>query len=364
MWVARRKVSDDLELSCDELVLTYADEHTRKQYASLLLDTAGSGRGYTTCLSAAASSMRYRLKNIVKPRQRLPGSILVGLVLAVLSLGGGAVALADSPDTVQTLVFDRSLAESVIDSVFIQNWGEISENRRVYGWDEDALTAYLGSLTVREAYAADTYTYLSDGRRALIIDYRSETGDQWSPFFLCDGLLFVEFPFDGPDRRAFFLDDELDWDYIASLLDWDAEDPGPMSHPPTMYLYFEEVAPDTPRSATRFHSSRTILRLTQDGETLDITNQRADDSISGISGSLVTQVQLSFTYKPLDGYRVLVENWDRTQSYSVSSTELTGDVLPLAPYSAHYTVYGTFETVRDTTYEMAFFFDVELPDGS
>ena len=60
----------------------------------------------------------------------------------------------------------------------------------------------------------------------------------------------------------------------------------------------------------------------------------------------------------------MVESWDRTQSYSVSSTELTDDVLPLAPYSAHYTVYGTFETVRDTTYEMAFSFDVELPDES
>lgn len=81
MWIARRKVSDDLELSCDELVLSGADEHTRKRYAGLLLDTAGSGRGYTTCLSAAASSMRYRLKHIVTPRRRRSGCVMIGLAL-------------------------------------------------------------------------------------------------------------------------------------------------------------------------------------------------------------------------------------------------------------------------------------------
>ncbi|MGM9606998.1 MAG: M56 family metallopeptidase [Oscillospiraceae bacterium] len=223
MWVARRKVADDLELSCDELVLTYADEYTRKQYGRLLLDTAGSGKGYTTCLSAAASSLRYRLKNIVKPRQRLSGSLLVGFVLFALIMGSNTLALADSPDTVQTLVFEQALAGGVMDGIFIQNWGEVSPNRNIYGWDEEALTEYLGSLTVRQVYTADTYS--PDGRRALIIDYRSETSGRWCPFFLCDGLLFVEFPFDGQDRLTFLLEDEIDWDHIASLLDFDAEAP-------------------------------------------------------------------------------------------------------------------------------------------
>lgn len=58
---------------------------------------------------------------------------------------------------------------------------------------------------------------------------------------------------------------------------------------------------------------------------------------------------------------ILAENWDRTASYSVSGEDLTDGILKLAPYSAHYTVRAAFETVRDTTYEMEFFFDVELP---
>lgn len=227
MWVARRKVADDLELSCDELVLTLADELTRRQYAHLLLDTAGSGKGYTTCLSAAASSMRYRLKNVVQPRKRLSGAILTGVVLFGLVLGSNTFALADSPDTVQTLVFDQALTGSAMESIFIQNWGEVFENRSICGWDEDALTEYLASLKLREVYTTDAHTYLTDGRRALIIDYYSETGDKWSPFFLCDGLLFVEFPFEGQGRQIFLLTDEIDWDYIASLLDFDAENPDP-----------------------------------------------------------------------------------------------------------------------------------------
>lgn len=364
MWVARRKVADDLELSCDELVLTCADEYTRKQYGRLLLDTAGSGRGYTTCLSAAASSLRYRLRNVVKPRQRLPGSILVGLVLFALILGSNTFALADSPDTIQALVFDQALAGGVMDGVFIQNWGEISPNRPIYGWDEDALAEYLGSLTVRQAYTTDTYS--TDGRRALIIDYRSETGGKWSPFFLCDGLLFVEFPFDGQGRLTFLLEDEIDWDHIQSLLDFDAEnpDPDPAPQPPTMYLYFEEIAPDRPDRAERFHSASTVLRIEQGGEEQEISEVLNDTAVGGVSGFPVTHVQLSFTYEPRDGYEVIVENWDHTESYSVSGDELTDYVLELAPYSAHYTVYGTFETVRDMTYEMAFSFDVELPDES
>ncbi|MGN0967917.1 MAG: hypothetical protein ACI4O3_01490, partial [Oscillospiraceae bacterium] len=80
------------------------------------------------------------------------------------------------------------------------------------------------SLTVRQVYTTDTYS--PDGRRALIIDYRSGTGNATSYFFLCDGLLFVEYPFHDPSQRLIFLlKDEIDWDHIQSLLDFDAKSP-------------------------------------------------------------------------------------------------------------------------------------------
>lgn len=62
VWVAVRKAEDDLELSCDEIVLKDADKDKRRRYAELLLSIAGDSRGYSTCLSASAKSLRYRLR--------------------------------------------------------------------------------------------------------------------------------------------------------------------------------------------------------------------------------------------------------------------------------------------------------------
>ena len=105
MWIAMRKSADDMELSCDETVLLNSDEETRRQYAGLLLSTAGDGRGFTTCLSAAASSMRYRLKSIVAPRRRGSGAIAVGLVFFVLCMTCGHVALAYGAGSGRELLF-------------------------------------------------------------------------------------------------------------------------------------------------------------------------------------------------------------------------------------------------------------------
>lgn len=51
MWLAMGRSSEDLELSCDETVLSSLGEGERRQYADLILRTAGDGRGFTpVCL--------------------------------------------------------------------------------------------------------------------------------------------------------------------------------------------------------------------------------------------------------------------------------------------------------------------------
>lgn len=79
MWIAMRCCADDLELSCDETVLFGYEGDVRRRYAGLLLNTVADQRGFTTCLSASARALRYRLKNVIIPRKRLTGGILVGL---------------------------------------------------------------------------------------------------------------------------------------------------------------------------------------------------------------------------------------------------------------------------------------------
>lgn len=65
MWVAMKRCAQDLELSCDETVLLFAHQSQRKEYAVLLLNTAGDARGFTTCLSASAATLRRRLEQVL-----------------------------------------------------------------------------------------------------------------------------------------------------------------------------------------------------------------------------------------------------------------------------------------------------------
>ena len=105
MWLAMGRSADDMERSCDETVLLDADDRKRRRYASLLLETAGDERGYTTCLSASASALRYRLKSVVHPGKRLGGGLLAGLLLFVLMMTSGYTALAYPAGTGRQVLF-------------------------------------------------------------------------------------------------------------------------------------------------------------------------------------------------------------------------------------------------------------------
>ncbi len=91
VWLAVRRASEDLELSCDELVLEGLGREERQAYARLLLSCSGKAPGFTSCLSAAGRTMRYRLKNVVEPRRRLPGTLLLAAVMFLCVMGYGLV---------------------------------------------------------------------------------------------------------------------------------------------------------------------------------------------------------------------------------------------------------------------------------
>ncbi|HOG01491.1 MAG TPA: M56 family metallopeptidase [Clostridia bacterium] len=360
MWIARRRVSDDLELSCDEAVLADADDAARRQYAKLLLDTTGGARGYTTRLSATAASLRYRLRNIVKPRKLFPGTAAVGIAMLVLILGSGSFALADSGGTIKTIILDKAPAENAVDAIATYNWSDGRPGYgSVYGWDETALGTYIASLRVKQVYVRD---YPQEGRRQIYITYAEKEGDEiasMTRIVLCEGVLRANIPYDDYGNLVYILEDEIDWGYIESLLDFDAADPDPAPHPPEMMMYFND---EVNVQGKLMHASKTILSVESAGEEQEVDEHVNDLDVGGVHGYPVTRVRLYFSYEPSGDYEILVEDWERAASYSVFGGDLTDGVLELAPYSAHYTVYGRFATVRDTAYEMKFTFDVELPD--
>ncbi len=359
MWVARRHVSADLELSCDEAVLQDSDQQERRQYAELLLQSAGDERGYTTCLSASAASLRYRLKNVVTPRKRFTGAVSIGFAMLILLVGSASIALAGSSGTVQELILDQAPQGIAVNRVSTYRWqAELRGYSSVYGWEENPLTEYMAALQVKQVYVG---SYPQGEGRQLYVDYAETVAGEVASLTrleIGDGLLRANIPYDEHGEFAYILESEVDWTYLDSLLDFDAANPDPAPHPPWMMLYFNEQI----NAEQLMHASRIILSINRDGVPQEVNEALNDLGIGGVYGFPVTQVQLSFSYPPAEGYRVKVENWDGTESYDLTSDQLIEDFLPLAPYSAHYTVNGSFATVRDTVYEMEFRFDVKLPE--
>ena len=170
MWLAMKKSSEDLELSCDEAVVVSLNEGERRQYADLILRTAGDGRGFTTCLSASASALRYRLKNIVRPARKHVGALFVGVVASLLFLTCGQVGIAYGMGTGEAYIYQNE-AESISLAKVTQTK---EEARKVIQYrDEEALTDYLSSLTLYQAVG--TYDCDSEEEQ-LSLTYNTSQG--------------------------------------------------------------------------------------------------------------------------------------------------------------------------------------------
>lgn len=105
VWLVLRKAAEDMELACDEYVLAGADGEERRAYAELLLREAGDGRGFTSCLSAGAKSLRYRMKGALQKKRSGRGSGMLGVAMGLLVLMGNALAVSDQSGNAETLVF-------------------------------------------------------------------------------------------------------------------------------------------------------------------------------------------------------------------------------------------------------------------
>ena len=368
-WIACRRAAEDLELSCDEAVLEGEDENTRKEYAGLLLKSAGTGRGYTTCLSAAAGALRHRLRNVVKPEKRLPGGLAVGTAMFLLIAGLGTVALADSPASAQELIFDRAPGAVRLERVGVKHWnGSEGEFRWGYEYDAQKLTEYLSSLTLRPVYIG---SFKEKEGPELSVTYEDaakegETGGWWVWISLYNGWLTANLPYDGAGELTYRVEGAVDWAYLNSLLDLDAPNPNPIYHAPELNYQVTVLEKEQMGTWTgdgwkeallgdSLYAAKQVLSIA-DGEGTRVPEYEYS-GVGGTFGQTYTQARLEFSTPPVDGYTVTVERWDGSGSYTLSSQELEGDVVPLAPYSAHYTVRGEF-AVGNALYDMEFYFDI------
>lgn len=213
MWMAVRRSSEDLELSCDETVLLNENEDTRRRYAELILSTAGDDRGFTTCLSAKASSMRYRLKNIVVPRKRMIGGLVVGLISFVMIMSSGHIAFAFSQQSGHTYIFQNK----DISTLKIENIQIYDEETVFYNClEEEMFTKYLAELEMNEI--TGNYSFEEDDT-VMYVRYRNDRGVVMvrirehavviTPLYRINDRLYSDF---------YYVEEGIDWQYLHSLI--------------------------------------------------------------------------------------------------------------------------------------------------
>lgn len=203
IWIAYRKSAEDMELGCDETVLLDAQEAVRRQYADLILTTAGDDRGFTTCLSASANSLRYRLKNIVKPRQLQGGAMLCAVVCFLLCISCGYVAIALGPETGQDALFHGDPSHYKLDSIHSELHLDPSHG--------DTLTSYLSGLQLYPI--SGNYTF--EGEGTVNISYNSSQDFLFIDVF--DRYLVVHRRDAKQPKTVYYVPDGIDFDHLNNL---------------------------------------------------------------------------------------------------------------------------------------------------
>lgn len=340
LWIAKRNSANDLELSCDEAVLLHADSETRTQYANLLLKTAGQEQGFTTCLSASASALRYRLKNTVKPRTLTSGALVLGLVCFFMLSTCGYVALAYGAETGETLIFRQEDPRLFhLDSTLNLN---NSHEERICT-DPKELHAYLSQLRLQTITGGYSF---SDEAHSLVLHFDTPNGRILVT--LGDhNLEIAAFKDKKLEKTSYYVADGIDWALIDRLL--------PIL--PSLKLQFNQD-PQYPDEV--YASVDTVIQLQDDIQTV-FKASSPEETLRGTYGQNLSyaSMELEFSAQPLNGFTVIIESWDRQTKTVLTQDDLAQpNLVPLPDYDAHYTIKAALPGPDGTVYETVFRYDL------
>ena len=327
LWIAKKKCSDDLELSCDETVLLDCDDSTRKKYSNLLFNTALEEKGFTTCLSARKSTTHYRINNIIKPRKLHTGAIIIGLVFFIMCSTCGFIALAYGSDTGKEIIYNnQNLGAYTLRNTTLNN----DEFNTIYATiDEQAFHEYLSNLTLSNI--TGSYSFEDDDLRYT---YLIQTPKGTLGVVLSENIIkLVSLYEKDPKSTYYYLTDKVDFDYLHSII----------VPCPALNLHLK----DNKNTYGRSSSAKLIqFNYINNDESTTIYQLENIDDISGIFGHDYRpyEATLDFSYDNIIDYSITIENWDYTSSTIIQRNELQNDfVIPLPNYPAHYTFNVCFE---------------------
>lgn len=206
VWLAVQKAEEDLELSCDEIVLKGAGPDKRIQYARLLLSIAGDSSGFTTCLSASAKTLRYRLKGVASGKAKRLGMGLLFVVMALSSLAAGRIALVTARGSAGEVT---GLDLRQVTGVNIQQ-PENEESLPVT--DTEAFSQYLSELKVEKCL-----TVYEEERDSAKLWLDGDFGESGTGFSLTDDYFTIYDRKDDNVKQQYYVSVPVDWEYIKSL---------------------------------------------------------------------------------------------------------------------------------------------------
>ena len=182
------------------MVLAGQDERRRRDYAHLLLESAAEGRGFTTCLSARGKSLRYRLKNVLKPRKRRPGTVLLSGVTLAVFLSWGSCAVSTRQGTLGEVAFPQGW-ESMAIEIHLEE-GDASRRNCP---EPERLLAYLAALPAEEVVILGRVA--DDDRPQLCLTF----GAYWEYYTVTGRTAQPRYAHGSRQNTAWVLSAPLDW---------------------------------------------------------------------------------------------------------------------------------------------------------
>ncbi len=351
MWISMKRCSEDIELNCDETALIGEDDSTRRQYAQLILSSANDERGFTSCLSASAKSLKYRLENIMNPKKKKKGIVFASVVFFVLLISCQTVTFALNFGLAKDVVLsqDSKIGDRV--NIYRKNESGEAYTNSYEVRDKEAFLDYIGNLRLYRLTGLYEYENASN-----ILEFSIDDKGASSSFAVSGGHLsrtvYKEKKF---YRENYIFYEDIDEDYLLSCLE-KVDIASKISAPELMLCYFDG---DKKLMEEPMYPGKEIISVKNGDSSGDIPHY---DNISPsvISGYCLDKVKLSFSYEP-SSYVVYVYPYGDKEGKSAktyNSTELKDNLLFVNEDCS--CVLDAIFVMNSTTYRIKYYFDIDL----
>ncbi len=192
VWVAYTLFCRDMEISCDEAVLSCTEENIKKQYAESLLKYAAKQNGYVISpLTFGEPSVKARIKNVLRFQKK--GIILSGIAFILVLCVVLGLIFRPKTDVVEQA--DTS-TQNTLSPVETEESNEAEESIGMEENSEGSLPL-LDIMQNASGYSAENYEYVDmdhDGKDELIGIFESENWGHEVWYCSSDGETCVEVP--------------------------------------------------------------------------------------------------------------------------------------------------------------------------